>query len=638
MKKQTMDSRNVISYGQLRTWMFFVIFLISLCFSENAKAAGSPPTIEKIQLINDRDIEIYWSEEMEGAGWVESKRLDNHQVERQEQNYTVTVDGREQEFEYYYWYYEEEGYEYEYKSIVYYNERNSFYPDNPDIPKTTLRLTEPVSDLDNLPEIKVSIKGNKIKAKSSGVYVPEQMLTVTDYVPFYQKERVLDCGVKVTGTAKVRDEAMDKAAEMLKVILANETLANRMGAAGCKLGIYGEGEIAYDIPEHRFEYDENYLYVEGFGGTQLASIRDANVLRLRTGNYTTGYPNESILTHEFAHTIYNYGLTEEQQTEFLAIFNSARAAGKWDDSYAGSNKDEYFATLSAIWFNAMDDTYDGNWDGVRGPINTRAELKVYDKEAYDFLSRIYVSDQYLPEPWANGAVPDNNTYPGTEPDDSTNPGGSTNPGDSTNPGGNTNPGDSTNPGENTNPGDSTNPGGNTNSGDSTNTDVNTAAKNYTVTFSYQNGKHDVKKTVKEGEKVSAPSAPQRKGYLFKGWYLGQQKYSFDSRVTIDITLQAKWEKVKVGRGSVKSLKAQKGKKMLVIIKKLKKADGYKITYAKNKKLTKGKKIIYTSSIKKTIKKFKTGAYYVGVQAYKKDSTGRKVIGKMSVVRKVIVKN
>lgn len=287
--------------------MFLLAFFMGICFSISVEAADTP-TITKAQLINSQDIELYWSEEMEGAGWVESQ-YENDRPVKQEQNYSITVDGAEKEIYYDYYFWEEYNVGTEYKGVVYYNERNSNYPDNPDIPKTTIRLKEPIADLNNLPEIKVTVKGDKMKAKSSGIYAAEQTITVKDYVPYYQKERKLDCGVKVLGSAKVQDDAMDKAKEMLEVLLANDAVAKRMGDAGCMMGLYGEGEIAYDIPEHRFDYDEQYLYVEGFGGTQLASIRDANVLRLKEGSYKTGYPNESILTHEFAHTVYNYGLS-----------------------------------------------------------------------------------------------------------------------------------------------------------------------------------------------------------------------------------------------------------------------------------------------------------------------------------------
>lgn len=608
-RKRSSFAINLRGQGMM---VFLLTLFAALCFQANAKAADSAPTVVKTQLINNRDIEIYWSEEMSGAGWVQSQYVGNKLV-KQEQNFSVTVDGIERELDY--WCFEDAG-NYEIRGVVYYNTRNSFYPNNPSIPKTTLRLSTPV-DLNNLPEIKVTIKGNKVKGVSSDVYVPEQTVTVKDYVPFYQKERVLDCGVKVLGSAKVSDEAMDKAKEMLEVLLANDTIANRMGSAGCMMGLYGEGEIAYDIPEHRFDYDEAYLYVEGFGGTQLASIRDANVLRLKTGSYTTGYRDESILTHEFGHTVYNYGLSEAQKAEFINIYNTSIAAGRWPNSYAGSNKDEYFATLSAIWFNVMDDTYDGNWDGVRGPINTRAELKAYDKAAYDFMSKVYVSNKYLPSPWENGSVPDHYTYPGTVPEPDPTPG----PEDPT-PG----PEDPTPGPEDPTPGpEDPTPG------------PEPVVKYVNVKYVYNNGKADLVKNVKEGSKVSAPSVPKKKGYSFKGWYLGTKKYSFNSNVTKNITLQAKWEKIKVGKTPIKSLKAQKGKKVLVTIKKLKSADGYKITYAKNKKLTKSKKITYTTSTKKTLKKLKKGTYYVGVQAYRMDSAGKKVFGKMSVAKKVIVK-
>ena len=453
-------------------------------------------------------------------------------------------------------------------------------------------IRKPIEDLTSLPEIKIAIKGNVIKGKTTNSFVPEQTVAVEKYEPFYTQERTLECGVKVLGSAKVREAAMDKAKEMLEVLLANETVANRMGDAGCMMGLSGEGEIGYDIPEHRFDFDVNYLYVEGFGGTQLASICDANVLRLNTGSYQTNYPNESILIHEFAHTVYNFGLSEAQQQEWIDIYNDSTSSGKWANSYAGSNKDEYFATLSAIWFNVMDDTTDGTWDGVRGPINTRAELKTYDRAAYDFLEKIYVSDRYLPAPWQNGSVPDNYTLPGTEEE----PGGSTNPGDKTDP----------------------------------------VVKNYAVRFICNNKTQDLVQMVREGQKASRPAAPKKKGYTFIGWYLGTQQYNFNRGVTANLTLQAKWEKVKIARTSLSSVKVQKGKKVLVKWKKQKGVKGYKITYAKNRKLTKSTRTIYTTSLKKTLK-LKKGTYYIGVQAYKTDSTGKKVTGKMSAVKKVKVK-
>ncbi|MEY8392835.1 InlB B-repeat-containing protein [Lachnospiraceae bacterium 45-W7] len=582
-----------------------MFLLTGFLFSQEVRAQNAP-TVVKARLINSQDIELYWSEDVSGAGWVESKNSNGKPV-MQQQNYSVTVDGRDNPIYYYCW--EEYG-NAEYKGVVYYNTRNQYYPKNPDYHKTTIRLSQPIQNLENLPEIEVTIKGNKIKNKS-GTAAAEQTVKVSEYEPFYQKEITLDCGVKIFGTAKVREEAMTKAEAMLKVILANKTVAERMGKQGCMLGIYGEGEIAYDIPEHRFEYDEAYLYVEGFGGTQLASIKDANVLRLKSGDYTTGYPDESILTHEFAHTVHSFGLNETQKAKLLNIYQSARSAGKWDNSYAGSNEYEYFATLSAIWFNAMDDTLDGTWDGVRGPVNTRAELKVYDKAAYDFLSTVYVSDQYLPAPWENGSVPDHNTYKGAEEPGEEEPGK-----------------EPEKKPEEGKPGEEPAPEA---------PEGNQQVKTYQVRFVYHNGTEDVVKEIKEGEQVTEQKTPVKKNYIFKGWYLAEKKYDFSASVTGNIVLEAKWNKVTVKKASFQKLKAYKGRKVLVYLNKVKNAEGYKITFTKHVKFKKSVKTRYTKSRKFLIRNLKKGTYYFKVQAYRTDSQGNKVLGKASKQKKITIK-
>ena len=66
---------------------------------------------------------------------------------------------------------------------------------------------------------------------------------------------------------------------------------------------------------------------------------------------------------------------------------------------------------------------------------------------------------------------------------------------------------------------------------------------YTVTFNSDGGSKISKQTVEEGKKATEPKAPTKSGYTFKGWYLGSTKYNFSNKVTNDITLTAKWEKV-----------------------------------------------------------------------------------------------
>lgn len=162
---------------------------------------------------------------------------------------------------------------------------------------------------------------------------------------------------------------------------------------------------------------------------------------------------------------------------------------------------------------------------------------------------------------------------------------------------------------------------------SSNTKIAAVDKNGKVK-ALQNGTATIKATAKDGSGVSASckityklgkgknndqnpeyyynqkvnlKAASKKGYAFKGWYT-DSKYT--KKITTiaknskkNITVYAKWEKVVVKKGAVKKVTVTGTSKTL-------------------SKLSKGKN------------------YYVKVRAYKKDSTGVKVYGSFSSVKKV----
>ena len=72
------------------------------------------------------------------------------------------------------------------------------------------------------------------------------------------------------------------------------------------------------------------------------------------------------------------------------------------------------------------------------------------------------------------------------------------------------------------------------------TTTTTEAKKYTVTFDSNGGSKVSSKEVTSGSKVSKPSDPTRTGYKFGGWTLNSKTYDFNSKVTSNITLVAKW--------------------------------------------------------------------------------------------------
>lgn len=71
----------------------------------------------------------------------------------------------------------------------------------------------------------------------------------------------------------------------------------------------------------------------------------------------------------------------------------------------------------------------------------------------------------------------------------------------------------------------------------------TKVTKYTVKFDSNGGSKVTSKTVEKNKTVKAPTDPTREGYKFLGWYLGNTKYNFSKKVTKNITLTAKWEKV-----------------------------------------------------------------------------------------------
>lgn len=73
---------------------------------------------------------------------------------------------------------------------------------------------------------------------------------------------------------------------------------------------------------------------------------------------------------------------------------------------------------------------------------------------------------------------------------------------------------------------------------------NTTVKTtYTVTFDSQSGTAVSSQRVEKNKTVVKPSDPKREGYRFLGWYLNNAEYDFSKKVTNNIVLTAKWEKV-----------------------------------------------------------------------------------------------
>lgn len=68
---------------------------------------------------------------------------------------------------------------------------------------------------------------------------------------------------------------------------------------------------------------------------------------------------------------------------------------------------------------------------------------------------------------------------------------------------------------------------------------------YTVTFNTDGGSAVNSKIVASGGKVTKPTDPTKDGYTFGGWLLNGQPFDFNSAITGNITLTAKWDEAVV---------------------------------------------------------------------------------------------
>lgn len=72
--------------------------------------------------------------------------------------------------------------------------------------------------------------------------------------------------------------------------------------------------------------------------------------------------------------------------------------------------------------------------------------------------------------------------------------------------------------------------------------LSTKENSYTVTFDTDGASNINSQRISSGKLVLMPQNPTKEGYTFKGWYLNGTLFDFNTKITKNITLVAKWEK------------------------------------------------------------------------------------------------
>jgi len=167
--------------------------------------------------------------------------------------------------------------------------------------------------------------------------------------------------------------------------------------------IIGKNQVTSDMPDyaslasHFPDYDWDLS--RGISATGLfpsTSGAEENLLCLASDPYS----GENIAVHEFAHTIagsggnlpskrvVERGGTRNLNNAIIATFNRAKAKGLWQNTYAATNFQEYWAEGVQSFFNSnMEGPRRGN--GIHNFANSRAELRAYDSGLEALIAKVF---------------------------------------------------------------------------------------------------------------------------------------------------------------------------------------------------------------------------------------------------------
>jgi len=207
--------------------------------------------------------------------------------------------------------------------------------------------------------------------------------------------KVLDFhGIPIKAHKVVADEALYAAYGRLSLLFAGllerqPMVISNLVAAGAELHIIGRYQVTTDLPE--WQHDKGKKLAEyhgltrdertrGMGGL-LTSCGEENLLRLADDRYR----GRDICLHEFGHNIREHGIQKEVRARLDEQYRRSLAKGLWQESYAASNADEFFAELTMWYFGTHGDLRMTGPKPADGPDG----LKQYDPDAYALLDDFY---------------------------------------------------------------------------------------------------------------------------------------------------------------------------------------------------------------------------------------------------------
>ena len=211
----------------------------------------------------------------------------------------------------------------------------------------------------------------------------------------FYKKYVNSNGIHILSSDQVPDACLEQAHKTIYCMtsmLPREVL-DAMTRVNTRVVVMGQKEVTIQVPEHsNLSRDRSMnwnLRARGLGGTlhePITSCAEENVMAYAWDKYHA----EDILIHEFSHSIHLIGILQVDPTinqQLKDLLAKARAEGKWENTYAGSEYAEYWAEGVQNWFNVNAETPQP--DTKHNQINTREELRRYDPALYELIAKYF---------------------------------------------------------------------------------------------------------------------------------------------------------------------------------------------------------------------------------------------------------
>ena len=217
---------------------------------------------------------------------------------------------------------------------------------------------------------------------------PAAVRKVFNLDPFYKQWIDVE-GLPVVASAKVNPYAVKEAAWLIRQMIGHrQDVLQALAENNVRFAVMAHNELTTQIPEHS-DLQPDYYWdrrARGLGSTPArpaVSCGEENLLNHLGDPYST----ENILVHEFAHAIHQMGLKTVDpgfDDRLKTIYDAAVKKGLWKNTYAITNRAEYWAEGTQSWF----DTNRAN-DDQHNHVDTRDKLKDYDPELAVLLTEVY---------------------------------------------------------------------------------------------------------------------------------------------------------------------------------------------------------------------------------------------------------